>query len=106
MNIDNLVSEANLLIEEGKSLATKTTDGIYQKSQYLQGILNDILSTTGVVTQEQLNSLDEQLRLQKIDILKYKSERTKNTIKIVAGSVVAVLVITTAIIIYKKNKEK
>jgi hypothetical protein len=79
--ISQLKQDAEDLINQGLNLASTSagaiSDELYNHSQTVQSILNNILGSTGVVSEEQLNSLDEALRIQKLKLLAFRSEETK-----------------------------
>ena len=60
-------------------------DQLYQSSSDLQALVNSILSKEGVVTDEQLNQLDEQMRLAKSRLLDAQYQTTMKNIKIYGG---------------------
>lgn len=74
---------------------------LYNASQ-LQNFVNLLASGTGVATEEQLNQLDEQLRLQQVKLLTLQAEQTKRRFTyIVIGTVVLI-----GILFYITRKKK
>ena len=63
---------------------------LYQNSTNIQNLINNILSKTGVVTQSEVDALDEEVRMAKLKLLEAeaKSARTKYALYVVGGLVV------------------
>jgi hypothetical protein len=57
-------------------------------AQEIQSILNEILSNNGVITPNQQNALDEQVRLAKLKILKDEVRKTFLKIGLVSGGLI------------------
>jgi hypothetical protein len=79
-------------IEEAKGIVSKilTTDANdtngYAKN--IQDILNNVLSNNGVITPNQQNALDEQVRLAKLKILKDDVKKTYLKIGLISGGLI------------------
>jgi sensor domain CHASE-containing protein len=60
---------------------------LYQNSTNIQNLINGILSKTGVVTQSEVDALDEEVRMAKLKLLEAeaKSANTKYTLYVVGG---------------------
>jgi chromatin remodeling complex protein RSC6 len=79
------------IIEEAKAIAEKAVeksketnisqgikDALLSSSKEIQSILNSVLSSSGVLTQDQYNRLDEQMRIAKKNMLETETlEATK-----------------------------
>lgn len=70
-----------------KSLGQKALDEIYAQTDAIQSMINGLLGKAGVITKEEIDKLDEELRIQKEKILEYESKKTKS--KIVTFSILA-----------------
>jgi hypothetical protein len=60
---------------------------LYQNSTNIQNLINKILEKGGVVTQKELDSLDEEVRLTKLKLLEAeaRNSRTKYALYVVGG---------------------
>jgi len=60
---------------------------LYQNATNIQNLINGLLSKTSVVTQKEVDALDEEIRLAKLKILEAeaKSSRNKYAIYVVSG---------------------
>jgi hypothetical protein len=78
---------------------------LYQNSTNIQNLVNKMLSKTGVVTQSEVDALDEEVRIAKLNLLEAeaKSANTKYALYVIGG-----LVIVGAIwyFTYKKIKNE
>lgn len=63
-----------------KKIGEKILDEIYAQSETIQSSINKLLGNIGVVTQKELDELDEQLRLQKQKLLSEESKRTQRNL--------------------------
>ena len=63
---------------------------LYQNSTNIQNLINGILSKGGVVTQSEVDALDEEVRLSKLKLLEAeaKSATTKYAMYVIGGLVV------------------
>jgi hypothetical protein len=108
-DLDRYIKETRDLIvgyidkqkEVGTSQAIK--DEINANVTKLQDILDGLLGKTSVVTKEQLDKVDEELRLQKIRMLEIKSAQTKRKYLIILGSVI--LGIGLLVFLTRKHKK-
>jgi len=60
---------------------------LYQNSTNIQNLINKILSKSGVVTQSEVDALDEEVRMAKLKLLEAeaKSANTKYALYVVGG---------------------
>ena len=60
---------------------------LYQNSTNIQNLINGILSKTGVVTQSEVDALDEEVRIAKLKLLEAeaKSATTKYVLYVIGG---------------------
>lgn len=60
---------------------------LYQNSTNIQNLINGILSKTGVVTQSEVDALDEEVRMAKLKLLEAeaKNANTKYALYVVGG---------------------
>jgi hypothetical protein len=63
-----------------KKLGEKVLDEIAAQSEAIQSGINKLLGKTGVITQEELDAIDEQIRKQKENILKAESKKTQRNL--------------------------
>ena len=77
-------------IERAKTSSTSQVikDEINQNADTIQELINTILNSAGAVTQDQINKLDLQVRVQKMKMLELQSQSTKKKYAIIIGSVV------------------
>ena len=63
---------------------------LYQNSTNIQNLINKMLSKTGVVTQNEVDALDEEVRMAKLKLLEAeaKSATTKYAMYVIGGLVV------------------
>jgi hypothetical protein len=63
---------------------------LYQNSTNIQNLINKMLSKTGVVTQNEVDALDEEVRMAKLKLLEAeaKSATTKYALYVIGGLVV------------------
>jgi hypothetical protein len=63
---------------------------LYQNSNNIQRLINGILTKTGVVTQSEVDALDEEVRMAKLKLLEAeaKSATTKYALYVIGGLVV------------------
>ena len=94
MDIQSLISETAKVIKDTVARTKESNFGdavkyeLMNNSEQLQNMLNAILSNAGTVTQEQLDALDEQLRLQKMKLLELKSQKTKKKYAYILGATI------------------
>jgi hypothetical protein len=91
-------------IEKAKNSSTSQVikDQLVQNANEIQTILNGIFNTAGIVTQEQINQLDYQVRMQKMKMLELSSQQTKKKYAIIVGSVL----LAVAILFYLTRKKQ
>lgn len=61
-------------------IGDKVVNEIYNQTDKIQSFINSLLTKSGVITQEEINQLDEQLRTQKQKLLEAESEKTKRNL--------------------------
>jgi len=91
--ISEVIAAAEQMIIQGQQDISKTSsqslkDAIFGYSKEIQSVLNDLLSKTGVITEQEINDLDEQLRIAKKQIELQKAEATKRKVLITIGLLV------------------
>lgn len=91
--ISSVLLAAEEMIRQARASAssgqrTSLQDSIYQYSKEIQATLNTLLSKTGVITDEEINKLDEQVRLAKKQLEFQKAEQTKKKVLIAGGLLV------------------
>lgn len=107
--IEKLLRQAQEAILQAKSDASEAVSGtslkdkIYEYTDEAQVLLNKLLSKAGVVSSEEINQLDEQLRLAKKNIELARAERSKRRL-IVTG--VVIVLAFAALWAISKNKNK
>lgn len=77
-------------IERAKNSSTSQVikDEISQNADTIQELINTILNSAGAVTEDQINQLDLQVRMQKMKMLELQSQSTKKKYAIIIGSVI------------------
>ena len=81
--LQSMIDEAERLAKAGFSSASSSSIGeqlkndLLNNSAAIQDILTSLLSNIGAITQDKVNALDEQIRLQKLKMLQLQSEKTK-----------------------------
>jgi len=89
-----ILTDASAIVEDSiekakNSNATQVIkDEITQNANTIQNLINSILDSAGAVTEDQINQLDYQVRMQKIKTLELSSQQTKKTFAIIVGSVI------------------
>jgi hypothetical protein len=63
-----------------KKIGEKVLDEIAAQSESIQSAINKFLGNVGLVTQEEIDKIDEQLRLQKEKLLSEQSKKTKRNL--------------------------
>jgi hypothetical protein len=63
-----------------KKIGEKVLDEIAAQSEAIQSGINKLLGNIGIVTQKQLDEIDEKLRLQKEKLLSEESKKTKRNL--------------------------
>ena len=78
------------LVEKSGTVTEKISDAIIKNSNSIQGMLDKLLQKRGVITQKELDELDEKVKEAKMTYLKTESkEAVKRTILFVSVAVVA-----------------
>lgn len=92
--ISNFLAEARKALEEAQKdiASTDVEDALYTYTNQAQELLNALLSKTGIITDQEINELDEQLRKAKREIELSKAEQTKRKFYITTAIVVAAFV--------------
>ena len=63
-----------------KKIGEKVLDEIAAQSESIQSAINKFLGNVGLVTQEEIDKIDEQLRHQKEKLLSEQSKKTKRNL--------------------------
>ena len=101
--ISNFFSKVQRSLEQAnKDIASTDTksikDSLYSYTDKAQAQLNKLLSKAGVITDQEINELDEQLRIAKKEIELQKAKQTQNrfliTTAIIATAIVGLWYIT------------
>lgn len=100
----DLLTDTNSLVQSGQnivasslakandsSIGSSVRDGLINSANGIQSILNDILKNNGLITAEQTNQLDEQIRLAKINLLQSQSQSTARNFALYVGLGVVVI---------------
>lgn len=103
--VKDIVASIMAMIESAKKEAESTSSAdikeqLYSYSEEAQSFLNKILNKTGVVTKEQVDQLDEQVRAVKQKILLEKASESQK--RLVLGTLAVVGVIGVLWFITKK----
>jgi len=103
--INELVSSILSFIESTKQEAESTNsidikEELYKYVNEAQGVLNDFLKKSGIITKEQINQLDERVRQTKQKIL--LENATQSQKRIIFGTIAAVCVVGLTWYIIKK----
>lgn len=104
--ISKFLEEAKKSLEQAnKDIASADTkslkDSLYSYTDEAQSMLNNLLSKSGVITDEEINQLDEQLRLSKKEIELAKAKQSQN--KFIITTTVVVLAFVALWYITKKK---
>ena len=76
-----------------KKIGEKVLDEIAAQSESIQSAINKFLGNVGLVTQEEIDKIDEQLRLQKEKLLSEQSKKTKRNLITYSIIVIAKIVL-------------
>lgn len=68
-----------------KTLSQKIKEGLYESSGKIQSLINNILSKKGIISKEEVNALDEEIRIAKEKTLEADAINAKRNILIIAG---------------------
>ena len=69
-------------------IATNGSKDLDNYSKSIQSILDGILQNNGVITQDQKDKLDEQIRLAKVKLLEAETKKTFLRIGLVSGALI------------------
>ena len=84
-----------------KKIGEKVLDEIAAQSESIQSAINKFLGNVGLVTQEEIDKIDEQLRLQKEKLLSEQSKKTKRNL--IAYSIIGIATIGLLWFLTKKK---
>ena len=103
--VKDIVASIMAMIESAKQEAESTSSSdikeqLYSYSEEAQSFLNKILNKTGVVTKEQVDQLDEQVRAVKQKILLEKASESQK--RLILGTLAVVGIIGVLWFITKK----
>lgn len=93
-NLSKILADAGAVIKDSyekaknSSTAQVVKDEITQNANIIQDLLNNILNSAGAVTQDQINQLDYQVRMQKMKMLELSTQQTKKRFTIIIGAVI------------------
>lgn len=96
-DLGKIITDATALIQSSIEKAKTSSasqvikDEIIQNANTIQSLLNGILNSAGAITQEQIDQLDYQVRMQKFKMLELNSEKTKKKYLIIGVSIVVVV---------------
>lgn len=94
-------SKISIFLEDAKRVLDKASsdikssgveEGLYQYTNQAQALLNKLLTKTGLITDQEINELDEQLRKSKREIELSKAEQTKRKFITTTALVVAAFI--------------
>ena len=98
------ISDTNTLIQTAQDVVTNATnkassgnigasirDGLINSATSIQNILNNVFKNNGLITQEQVNSLDEQVKLAKVQLLQAESQKTTLSLGLYIGIGIAII---------------
>jgi hypothetical protein len=103
-----IISNAGSIIQDSiekaknSSTAQVVKDELTQNANVIQNLLNAILNSAGAVTQDQINQLDYQVRMQKMKMLELNTQQTKKKYTIIIGSVI----LGIAVLFYLTRKKQ
>lgn len=93
----NLLAEAQAIVSNTLNRANQSDiggsikNGLISSADNIQSILNDVFKNNGLITNEQVNQLDEQIKLAKLKLLESKSQATITNLAMYVGIGVVVL---------------
>ena len=73
------------------NLSSSVRDGLISSSSSIQSLLNDIFKNNGLITDQQVNELDRQIELAKLQLLQSESNKTTMSMAMVVGIGVVVV---------------
>ena len=86
----NVVNSATNKATNG-NIGASIRDGLVNSASSIQNILNDVFKNNGLVTQEQVNALDEQVKLAKVQLLQAESQKTTLSLALYIGIGIAII---------------
>jgi|APGre2960657505_1045072.scaffolds.fasta_scaffold306900_1 hypothetical protein len=102
--MSELTTDTTKLLDEAQAILSNTINrasqsdiggsiknGLINSADNIQSILNDIFKNNGLITNEQVNQLDEQIKLAKLKLLESKSKSTITNLGMYVGIGVVVL---------------
>ena len=84
-------------------LGDKVKEEIYANTSVIQSMVDKLVSKTGLVTQEEVNALDEQIRQAKQKLLEAQANRNKRNLFLIVGGAIAVITLLWFITKEKKS---
>jgi hypothetical protein len=83
----DLVTSSKRIADSDISASEKIKNQLYANADKIQGLINSILQKGGIVTNTELDALDEEIRLGKLKILEAeaKSSNRKYAIYVISG---------------------
>jgi hypothetical protein len=93
----NLLAEAQAIVTNTLNRANQSDiggsikDGLINSADNIQSILNKVLKNNGLITNEQVNQLDEEIKMAKLKLLEAKSKSTITNLAMYVGIGVVVL---------------
>jgi hypothetical protein len=67
------------------NLSTSVRDGLINSSNSIQSLLNDVFKNNGLITDQQVNELDRQVELAKLQLLETQSNNTAKNVAMFVG---------------------
>ena len=84
--VSNTLNRANQ-----SNISTSLRDGLISSSNSIQSLLNDVFKNNGLITDQQVNELDRQVELAKLQLLETQSNNTVNNLALTLGIAVVVV---------------
>ena len=83
---------ANLSAQvKNENIGGQLRDGLVASSNSIQSILNNVFTNNGVITKEQVNQLDEQIRVAKFQLLQSQSQKSILNLALFVGGIVVAI---------------
>lgn len=67
------------------NISTQVRDGLISSSNSIQSLLNDVFKNNGLITDQQVNELDRQVELAKLQLLQTQSNNTAKNLGLFLG---------------------
>ncbi len=105
-NSKDILAQAKLVANNAQTTAsnsgigTKIKDALYSSSTKIQDVLNKVFANKGIITQDQVDALDEQMRIAKLNLMAAESNET--TRKTATYIVIGIAVLGTLYWLSKK----